>query len=125
MKKSNLDIAFELVSKRQTPISFVELWDKVSEEQGLTEEEKSSKISKFYTALSLDGRFITLGENKWDLRKRYKFEKVHIDMNDVYVDDDMDEETDVAEDASEKELFGDEDDENFEDEDGDEESENE
>ena len=40
----------------------------------------------FYTNLSLDGRFVTLGENEWDLRSRQKYEKVHIDMNDVYSD---------------------------------------
>ena len=29
---------------------------------------------------------LTLGENKWDLRSRHTFDKVHIDMKDVYSD---------------------------------------
>ena len=128
MIKSNLDVAYELVSNKRKPVEFSKLWEEVSQIQGLSEEEAKGKASKFYTALSLDGRFITLGENTWDLRSRYTFDKVHIDMNEVYVDDIEDDEKEVDENASEKELFGDDDDdEDSEDEDSedDETSENE
>ena len=67
MIKSNLDVAYELVSNKRKPVEFSKLWEEVSQIQGLSEEEAKSKASKFYTALSLDGRFITLGENTWDL----------------------------------------------------------
>ena len=83
MIKSNLDVAYELVSNKRKPVEFSKLWEEVSQIQGLSEEEAKGKASKFYTALSLDGRFITLGENTWDLRSRYTFDKVHIDMNEV------------------------------------------
>ena len=128
MIKSNLDVAYELVSNKRKPVEFSKLWEEVSQKQGLSEEEAKGKASKFYTALSLDGRFITLGENTWDLRSRYTFDKVHIDMNEVYADDIEDDEKEVDENASEKELFGDDDDdEDSEDEDSedDETSENE
>ena len=128
MIKSNLDVAYELVSKKRKPDEFSKLWEEVSQIQGLSEEEAKGKASKFYTALSLDGRFITLGENTWDLRSRYTFDKVHIDMSEVYADDIEDDEKEVDENASEKELFGDDDDdEDSEDEDSedDETSENE
>ena len=39
--------------------------------------------------MMLDGRFVTLGENEWDLRSRHTFDKVHIDMKDVYNEDDI------------------------------------
>ena len=118
MIKSNLDVAYELVSNKRKPVEFSKLWEEVSQIQGLSEEEAKGKASKFYTALSLDGRFITLGENTWDLRSRYTFDKVHIDMNEVYADDIEDDEKEVDENASEKELFGDDDeDEDAEDED--------
>lgn len=42
---------------------------------------KNEKESLFYTNITLDGRFITVGENNWDLRSRHKFDEVHIDMN--------------------------------------------
>ena len=44
-------------------------------------------ISFFYTNLTLDGRFVNVGDNKWNLRERVTFDKVHIDMNDIYADD--------------------------------------
>ncbi len=116
MEKSNLDVAFELVSRKKNPVVFSKLWEEVSQIQGLSEEEAKKRASKFYTALSLDGRFITLGDNTWDLRSRYTFDKVHIDMNEVYTDD-SDEVED--EDRSEDDYFND-DDEESEDEDEDE-----
>ena len=54
------------------------------------ETEKDDKESLFYTNITLDGRFITVGENNWDLRSRHKFSDVHIDMNDIYADDEED-----------------------------------
>ena len=118
MEKSNLDVAFELVSKKKNPVVFSKLWEKVSQIQGLSEEEAKKRASKFYTALSLDGRFITLGDNTWDLRSRYTFDKVHIDMNEVYSDE-ADEVED--EDRSEDDYFIDEEDEESEDEEDDDE----
>ena len=118
MEKSNLDVAFELVSKKKNPVVFSKLWEEVSQIQGLSEEEAKRRASKFYTALSLDGRFITLGDNTWDLRSRYTFDKVHIDMNEVYTDE-ADEVED--EDRSEDDYFIDEEDEESEDEEDDDE----
>jgi DNA-directed RNA polymerase delta subunit len=118
MEKSNLDVAFELVSRKKNPVVFSKLWEEVSQIQGLSEEEAKKRASKFYTALSLDGRFITLGDNTWDLRSRYTFDKVHIDMNEVYTDE-ADEVED--EDRSEDDYFIDEEDEESEDEEDDDE----
>ena len=118
MEKSNLDVAFELVSRKKNPVVFSKLWEEVSQIQGLSEEEAKKRASKFYTALSLDGRFITLGDNTWDLRSRYTFDKVHIDMNEVYSDE-ADEVED--EDRSEDDYFIDEEDEESEDEEDDDE----
>ena len=44
--------------------------------------------------ITLDGRLITVGENRWDLRSRHKFEEVHIDMNDIYAEEETDDDTD-------------------------------
>ena len=53
----------------------------------------------FYTNITLDGRFITVGENRWDLRSRHKFYEVHIDMNDIYADDEEDTSDDDGDDG--------------------------
>jgi DNA-directed RNA polymerase subunit delta len=85
-KKSMIDVAYELTLKKKKAIDFQKLWKEVSEVKGYTEEEMEEHQSLFYTNITLDGRFITTGENKWDLRSRHKFEEVHIDMNDIYAD---------------------------------------
>ena len=65
---------------------FADLFNAVSERLELSDAEKENLISIFYTNLSLDGRFVTLGDNEWDLRSNQTYDKVHIDMNDVYSD---------------------------------------
>ena len=36
MERSNLDVAFELVSKKKNPVEFLKLWEEVSSIQGLS-----------------------------------------------------------------------------------------
>ena len=84
--ESMVNVAYGVLVDAGTTVKFKDLYNSVCEKLELSEEEKDEKISLFYTNLSLDGRFVTLGENEWDLRSRQKYEKVHIDMNDVYSD---------------------------------------
>lgn len=88
MQKSLIELAFEFVSSNQGAVTFQDLWAYVEKESGLSKEEAMKKVGQFYTNLMLDGRFVTLGDNTWDLRSRHTFDKVHIDMRDVYGDDD-------------------------------------
>lgn len=81
---SMLDIAYNFINESGKEVAFKELWDNVVETLQFSEEEAMAKLSKFYSSLMIDGRFVTLGENTWDLRSRHKYEKVHIDMNEVY-----------------------------------------
>ena len=102
MAKSLLDLAYDYVSGQSQQSKFDDIWAYCVKEAGLTKEEADAKVSRFYTNLMLDGRFVTLGENEWDLRIRHKFEKVHIDMSDVYADvetydEDSEEEEEEAE----------------------------
>ena len=102
MAKSLLDLAYDYVSGQSQQSKFDDIWAYCVKEAGLTKEEADTKVSRFYTNLMLDGRFVTLGENEWDLRIRHKFEKVHIDMSEVYsdvetFDDDSEEEEEEAE----------------------------
>ena len=86
MPKSLLEFAFDYVSASKEPVAFSDMWKYIVENAGLSEEEAKARIASFYTNLMLDGRFVTLGENQWDLRSRQTFDKVHIDMRDVYSD---------------------------------------
>ena len=102
MAKSLLDYAFDYVSGQKEPSKFQDIWNYCVKEAGLSEEEANKRVSRFYTNLMLDGRFVTLGENQWDLRTRHKYESVHIDMSEVYSeveahDEDSEEDEEEAE----------------------------
>ena len=87
-KKSMLDVAFDIISEKdysKNGIAFADLLEEIGRRLEMTEEELCKKASNFYTDLLRDGRFVTLGENTWDLRTRHKFEQVHIDMNEIYL----------------------------------------
>lgn len=104
MAKSLLDYAYDFVSHSKGQVSFKDLWAYVCKEAGLDEETAARRVSSFYTNLMLDGRFVTLGENMWDLRSRHTFDKVHIDMKDVYSDVEASDEEDKEEDEEELEY---------------------
>lgn len=103
VKKSNVDIAFDIVSANSSPITFADLWAKLCEVNNYTEQEATRKIGSFYTSLLLDGRFVNLGNNTWDLRSRYKFDKVTLDVNECYSEDEDEVEIDPEENEEEKE----------------------
>ena len=82
--KSMVDVAYEIMVKEKKIFKFNELFELVANELGFDDETKNDRISKFYTNISLDGRFVNLPNNTWDLRTNQTFDKVHIDMKDVY-----------------------------------------
>lgn len=86
-QESMVDIAFEIMKRKKKPMDFYKIWEEVATAKGYSEEEKKEKESLFYTNITLDGRLITVGENQWDLRSRHKFSEVHIDMNDIYAEE--------------------------------------
>lgn len=116
MPKSFLDHAFDYMDCQANPVRFEDLWKYVQEQSGLTPEEALAKVSKFYTNLILDGRFVTLGDNKWDLKIRHKYTETQIEANedeaeDLDIDNEDEEEKEynkVLEDDTPKEVGDDE-----------------
>jgi len=88
-EKSLIDYGFDVLSASKDAIKFIDLFNKSVKLSGLefSEQEMKVRMSRFYTQLSLDERFITLTDNYWDLRVRHVFEQVHLDMIDAYSDD--------------------------------------
>ena len=104
MPKSLIEYAFECVNSSKEPIAFNDIWNYTKEQAGLSEEEANNKVARFYTNLLLDGRFVMLGDNFWDLRVRHTFDKVHIDMKDVYTEVEESDDVDLEEVEEEKEY---------------------
>lgn len=92
---SMVDVAYELMSKKKSAVNFYKLWEEVCQMKKFDDIQKDDKESN----ITLDGRFITVGENNWDLRSRHKFSDVHIDMNDIYADDEEEVSEELEEDV--------------------------
>lgn len=92
-EKSLLDYGYDVLSASKEPLKFIDLFNQSLKLSGLefSESELKVRMSRFYTQLSLDGRFITLTDNFWDLRSRHVFEQVHLDMIDAYSDEEEEE----------------------------------
>jgi len=101
MEKSMLEIAYEIMQEKKN-VAFSTLYSSITKKLGLSEEDAKKKVANFYTQLSLDGRFVAVGNNKWSLRDRLPSEKTHIDMSAVYNDmDETSEDDDEEEEAEE------------------------
>lgn len=91
MKKSMISIAYDLMKQKRKPVTFIKLWKEVSQVIGFTEKQEEDNIAQFYSDLSLDDRFVSVGDNKWDLRSRHTYSEVVIDTEDILIDEDSDE----------------------------------
>ena len=116
-RESKTDIAYRLMSKRKKERSFYDLWEDVKAELVKLYGEEAVEnidedISFFYTNLTLDGRFVNVGDNKWNLRERVTFDRVHIDMNEIYAEEDEDE---ISEDEETNEYIADDFDDSYDD----------
>lgn len=85
--KSMTDVAYEIMSSKKRAIAFNKLWQDVSKITKLP----NDLIAQFYSDLTLDGRFVSLKDNKWDLRNRRKFEESQFDISQIEIDDEDDE----------------------------------
>ena len=86
--KSMTDIAYDILSKKKRSIQFNKLWEDVSKLYGAS----NDKVAQFYSDLTLDSRFVSLKENKWDLVERRKFNESHVDISKIELDEDPSEE---------------------------------
>lgn len=88
-----IEIAYDVMCKKKNAMMFLKLWDSVSDIKGLNQHQKEDNIAQFFTDLSLDERFVHMGDNKWDLKARHKLEEVKKVSADDLIDDD--EETEI------------------------------
>lgn len=58
MKKSMIEVAYQVLTNNNGSMPFVDLWKDVSQEMGFNQTQFEDNIAQFYTDLSLDGRFL-------------------------------------------------------------------
>ncbi|ALC92611.1 DNA-directed RNA polymerase subunit delta [Bacillus sp. FJAT-18017] len=73
---SMIEMAYELLKNTKQTLSFHDIVDQISKASDLSSEQVRSRLAQFYTDLNIDGRFISLGENKWGLRVWYPVDTV-------------------------------------------------
>lgn len=104
-KKSMIEVAYDILKKEQTVYTFKKLYDEVAATLEMDEETKKRNIGEFYTQLTVDGHFVALGDNTWDLRERHTYEKSHDEsINEVYNDVEDDSGADEEDKQEEKEY---------------------
>lgn len=113
-EKALVDYAYDILCAKKAPLTFMELYRAAIEAAGLMEDDAASqrRLARFYTQLSLDGRFMVMEDNRWDLRTNHLYKEAHIDVEENFVDEEEDE-------PDEEELEGEEEDGENEDEDED------
>lgn len=93
------DIAYKVVSKKRKGVDFSIVWSEIINTLGFDESMQERKIAEFYTDLMLDKRFISLEDNRWDIRARHAFSNEVIEPIDLDDDeDDFEEDKDEDED---------------------------
>lgn len=102
MEKALINIAYEVMEASKEALSFKDLFSKVIALSGreLNDDELKREMSRFYTQLSLDGRFACFSGNTWDLRSRHSFKDTYVNISDY----DSDEES-SDDDEEEKKLL--------------------
>jgi len=83
MSQSLLDLAYSIILERHqdtkgdvAPVPFRELWKEMMKKTGQTDSEANNFIGDFYMNLILDNRFVSRGDNTWDLRQFFTLEEV-------------------------------------------------
>lgn len=97
-----VDIAFDMLTKKKKALTFLKLWEEAAELAQLSEQQKEDNIAQFYTDVSLDDRFVHVGDNKWDLRSRHTYKEVVINTSDLMIEDNDDDEEVEAEEEETK-----------------------
>jgi DNA-directed RNA polymerase subunit delta len=68
---SLMEMAFEYLKNSKQPIAFADLLKEIKKAAGISEQEIQSRLAQFYTDINVDGRFLSLGSNRWGLRVWY------------------------------------------------------
>ncbi|MEW9500861.1 DNA-directed RNA polymerase subunit delta [Jeotgalibacillus marinus] len=73
---SFIEITHYLLVERHEAMSFHDMLNEWKKLLGYNDKEMKARMVQFYTDLNVDGRFISLGENKWGLRTWYPLDQV-------------------------------------------------
>ncbi len=100
------DIAYLILQESGNKTKITDLFQKICDLLGLSQNEYEAKIADFFQMLSTDQRFVMLEKGFWDLKSRHQT-KIILDDSDDEEDleeENMDDEEDMA-DSDDEEIF--------------------
>lgn len=71
-----IDVAKAILDQVHDVMHFNDLLAEVSEYLQMSDSDIEEQMGQFYTDLNIDGRFISLGENRWGLREWYPVDSI-------------------------------------------------
>ena len=99
--KSMTDVAYDILSRKKRAVQFNKLWEEVSKIYGVS----NDRVAQFYSDLTLDSRFVSLKENRWDLVERRRFNESHVDLSKIELDGDEETEEEDSDSLSDSEDY--------------------
>lgn len=73
---SMIDLATIILEEEREAIDFNEIFRRIAKMKNFSEAQKEHNISQFYTDMNVDGQFMTIGTNRWGLKRWYPVEQM-------------------------------------------------
>ena len=86
---SMVEVAYAILEESGDVHDFNQLLETIQAYLNLSEEQLEGKMARFYTDLNIDGRFISLGENRWGLRAWYAIDAIDEEIVNSIDDEDL------------------------------------
>ena len=86
---SMVEVAHAILEESGEVYDFTQLLVMIQEYLELSEEELEDRMARFYTDINIDGRFISLGENRWGLREWYPIDSIDEEIVSTMDDEDL------------------------------------
>lgn len=86
---SMVEVAHAILEETGEVYDFTHLLEIIQDFLNLTEKELEDSMARFYTDINIDGRFISLGENRWALREWYPIDSIDEEIVSTMDDEDL------------------------------------
>lgn len=86
---SMVEVAHALLEETGEVYDFTQLLVMIQEYLEISEEDLEKRMARFYTDINIDGRFISLGENRWGLRAWYPIDSIDEEIVGTIDDEDL------------------------------------
>lgn len=73
---SMVEVSHAILETKGDVVDFTDLLELVQDYLGFDDSELESRMTRFYTDINIDGRFISLGDNRWGLRAWYAIDEI-------------------------------------------------